>query len=98
MNLARFIVIVLFLPFMNDPKKYEYKIGIKDCFIMAYAGIRGAFPLILCLSLVKDDYFSVEFRHLTTMITVLVIFMSIIFNGMTLKWLAIKLKIIEPDS
>ena len=32
------------------------------------------------------------------MITVLVIFMSIIFNGMTLKWLAIKLKIIEPNN
>ena len=32
------------------------------------------------------------------MITVLVIFMSIIFNGMTLKWLAVKLKIIEPKS
>lgn len=83
---------------MNDPKKSEYKIGIKDCVIIAYAGIRGAFPLILCLSLAKDDYFSAHFWHLTTMITVLVIFMSIIFNGMTLKWLAIKLKIIEPNN
>ena len=83
---------------MNDPKKYEYKIGLKDCIIIAYSGIWGAFPLILCLSLVKDDFFSVQFRHLTTMITVLVIFMSIIFNGMTLKWLATKLKIIEPNN
>ena len=98
MNVARFVVILIFLPFMNDPRKYEYKIALKDCAIIAYSGIRGAFPLILCLSLVKDEYFSPSFRHLTTMITVLVIFMSIIFNGMTLKWLAIKLKIIEPDS
>jgi NhaP-type Na+/H+ or K+/H+ antiporter len=94
MNLGRFVVVVLFLPFMNDPKKFEYKIAIKDCIIIAYAGIRGAFPLILCLSLAKDEFFSPHFRHLTTMITVLVIFMSIIFNGMTLKWLAVKLKII----
>lgn len=28
MNLARFAVTLIFLPFMNDPKKYEYKIGV----------------------------------------------------------------------
>lgn len=32
------------------------------------------------------------------MITVLVIFMSIVFNGMTLKWLARKLRIVEPNA
>lgn len=39
MNFGRFLVILIFLPFMNDPKKYEYKIGIKDCIIIAYSGI-----------------------------------------------------------
>lgn len=51
MNIGWFLVVVLFLPFYNDPKnKTEQKIGIKECVIIAYSGIRGAFPLIICLS------------------------------------------------
>ena len=56
MNVARLLVILLFYPFMNDSnKKYEYKITYKDCILIAYSGIRGAFPLIICLGIVSEQ-------------------------------------------
>lgn len=62
MNICRFIVILLIFPFMNNPDSYEYKITLKDCLLIAYSGIRGAFPLILCLGLVKETSYDLYFR------------------------------------
>ncbi len=55
---------------MNDLKKYEYKIGLKDLIIIAYSGIRGAFPLILSLNLFKDPFFNSEFKHMAMLVTI----------------------------
>ena len=47
---------------MNTKSPNEYKVTIKDCVLIAYSGIRGAFPLILCLGLVKEDTYDLYFR------------------------------------
>ena len=62
MNICRFFVVLLFFPFMNTKSPNEYKVTIKDCVLIAYSGIRGAFPLILCLGLVKEDTYDLYFR------------------------------------
>lgn len=88
MNFCRLIIIILFLPFMNNNKnKNEYKITIKDCVLIAYSGIRGAFPLIICLGFAKNPIYDEHFRKTAILITIGTIFMGMIFNGLTLKFL-----------
>ena len=88
MNISRYIVVLIFLPFFNDERKRtEYKITWKECIIIAYSGIRGAFPLILCLSIAKNDNYDPYFKQLAMLITITVIFLGIIFNGITIKFI-----------
>ena len=94
MNLARLLVIFLFFPFMNDSsKKYEYKITYKDCILIAYSGIRGSFPLIICLGIVSDESYDKYFRLIVSLVTIVTIFLGMIFNGFTIKKLVVILDI-----
>lgn len=76
---------------MNSDNNNEYKITIKDCLLIAYSGIRGAFPLILSLGLVKEKSYDLYFRQTTMLITIGTIFLGMIFNGLTIKFMAKKL-------
>ena len=88
MNIVRFLVVMAFMPFYNDPRKRsEYKITWKECIIISYSGIRGAFPLILALSVAKNDDYDEYFKNLSMLITITVIFFGIIFNGITIKFI-----------
>lgn len=82
---------------MNTDSSHEYKVTIKDCLLIAYSGIRGAFPLILCLGLVKEHSYDLYFRQTAILITIGTIFMGMIFNGLTLKLLATKLNIVKNN-
>lgn len=98
MNLGRYLMVLIFLPFYNDPKKKsEYKINWKDCMVIAYAGIRGAFPLIICLTIMQNDHYDPHFKNITSLITIGVIFLGIIFNGLTIKFMIRGLNIIKPN-
>lgn len=82
---------------MNTDSPNEYKITVKDCVLIAYSGIRGAFPLILCLGLVKVESYDLYFRQTTVLITIGVIFLGMIFNGLTMKFIARKLEVIKSN-
>jgi NhaP-type Na+/H+ or K+/H+ antiporter len=98
MNLGRYLMVLMFMPFYNDPKKKsEYKINWKDCMVIAYAGIRGAFPLIICLTIMQNDSYDSHFKNITSLITIGVIFLGIIFNGLTIKFLIRGLNIIKTN-
>lgn len=98
MNISRFLVVLIFMPFLNDDRKQsEYKITWKECIIIAYSGIRGAFPLILVLSVAKNVNYDPYFKQLSMLITITVIFFGIIFNGVTIKFIIKSLKIIKQD-
>jgi NhaP-type Na+/H+ or K+/H+ antiporter len=98
MNLGRYLMVLMFLPTYNDPnKKSEYKINWKDCMVIAYGGIRGAFPLIICLTIIQNDKYDTHFKNITSLITIGVIFLGIIFNGLTIKLVIKGLNIIKPN-
>lgn len=98
MNVIRWFMIMIFVPFINHKEnKLEYKIGWKDAIVISYSGIRGAFPLIICLTIIQNPAYSSEFKYITSVITVGVIFLGIIFNGLTIKFLIMALRIIQPN-
>lgn len=99
MNISRFIVVLGFLPFYNDDRKRsEYKITWKECIVIAYSGIRGAFPLILALSVAKNENYDPYFKQLSMLITITVIFFGIIFNGVTIKFIIKALNLTKHES
>ena len=99
MNISRYIVVLIFMPFLNDDRKRtEYKITWKECIVIAYSGIRGAFPLILCLSVAKNEHYDTYFKQLAMLITITVIFLGIIFNGMTIKYIIKALNLVKHDT
>ena len=86
MNLSRFAMIFVFIPLLNSSAdKHEYKIGVKQAAVMAYSGIRGAFPLIICLMIAKTPEYPAHFRQVAVMVTIMTISLGVIFNGMTVK-------------
>ena len=98
MNIIRFFVCLIFLPFMNDSSnETEYKVKLIDCILIAYSGIRGAFPLIICLFIARNDAYDSHFRTLTTLVTITVITMGLLFNGMTIKFLISNLQIVKKN-
>lgn len=98
MNIARLAVVLLFQPFYNNSRNaHEYKIGVRECVVIAYSGIRGAFPLIICLMVAKDESYPEHFRRTTVLVTITTIFMSVIFNGLTIKSLIGYLRVLRPN-
>ena len=98
MNLIRFGVCIIFWPWMNDHNnETEYKITLRECVLIAYSGIRGAFPLIICLFIARNEEYDLKFRTLTTLVTIIVIAMGLLFNGMTIKFLIKNLNIIKEN-
>jgi NhaP-type Na+/H+ and K+/H+ antiporter len=84
---------------MNDQENdTEYKITLKECVVIAYSGIRGAFPLIICLFIARNDKYDTRFRTLTTLVTIIVIAMGLLFNGMTMKFLIKNLNVVKENS
>jgi NhaP-type Na+/H+ or K+/H+ antiporter len=99
MNFIRFLVCLIFLPCMNDEdNNTEYKITVKECVVIAYSGIRGAFPLIICLFIARNEQYDVRFRTLTTLVTIIVIAMGLLFNGMTMKFLIKNLNVVKENA
>ena len=95
MNISRFLMVVLFLPFYNSKSSHhEYKIGIKQAIVIAYSGIRGAFPLIIVLMIAKNEEFPEHFRQVAVIVTIMTITLGVILNGMTVKSLINYLEII----
>ena len=91
-------MILLFLPFINHhANKSEHKMKWQEAVVIAYSGIRGAFPLIICLTIVQNPNYDTNFKYITSLVTVGVIFLGIIFNGLTIKFLIQWLNIIQPN-
>lgn len=59
---------------------------------MAYAGLRGAVALCLGLMLHNDGNYELKFREIILFHTSMLIILTILFNGLTMKYLFKKIK------
>lgn len=87
MIVARFFVILVFFPFYNNKNnKYETKLTVKECVIIALGGIRGAFPLIIYLTVMQNPNYNNRFKSVVQLITVGIILFGMLFNGFLIKF------------
>jgi NhaP-type Na+/H+ or K+/H+ antiporter len=94
MALARYLMILVSMPLMNLT---GYPIGYKDVFILSYGGLRGAIALCLGLMVYTDPDYSQRFRDLVLFYLTGMITLTVIINGLTMKWVMKKVDIF-PDN
>lgn len=90
MMAARYLMILISMPFMNLS---GYPIGLKDVFILSYGGLRGAIALCLGLMVYTDSEYSNRFQDLVLFYLTGMITMTVIINGLTMKWVMVKVDI-----
>ena len=84
MNLARYIMIKMLLPLINDSGCY--KLGWRDVIVLSYGGVRGSLGLALALIIYRDSDYNERFRVLVLFYIAVMIVISVIFNGLTIGW------------
>jgi NhaP-type Na+/H+ or K+/H+ antiporter len=89
MTLARYLMIWIFTPLMN---KTGYPIVHKDIIVLTYGGLRGAIALCLGLMVYTDEDYSPRFRDLVLFYLTGMITMTVLFNGLTMKWVMEKIQ------
>jgi Sodium/hydrogen exchanger family/Cyclic nucleotide-binding domain len=94
MTASRFIMIYTFSPLMNMT---GYPITNKDIFILSYGGLRGAIALCLGLMVYTDEDYSQRFRDLVLFYLTGMITMTVLFNGMTMKWVMLQVDIFPEN-
>lgn len=80
----RYVINLAFYPVMN---KLGYKLTHVSNLILSYGGLRGAIALSLAMIVALDERLDKRFRDLCLFYTVVVILMSVLINGMTIKLL-----------
>ena len=88
MTLARYIMVSLMYPFLN---KTGYPVTRKDLIVLTYGGLRGAIALSLALMVAVDEEFPLRFRELVLFYLVGMITLTIMVNGMSIKYLMEKI-------
>lgn len=73
------------LPFFND----EPNVPLRWQHILNWGGLRGVIPLVLVYSL-PDSY---EYKELMLQFTMATLLFTLFVNGLTIKWLLVKLKL-----
>ena len=80
LHIIRFVAIVVQLPIMNS---FGYRIELKTCVFLAYAGLRGAVGLALALILTSNDKIPSEASRLIMFYVSGIVVMTLFINGMT---------------
>ena len=88
LHIIRFLGIVMFLPFMNC---VNYKLDIKTCVFLAYAGLRGAVGLSLALVLKNNEKIPKAVASLILFHVCGIVILTLFVNGMTAGFLLAKL-------
>lgn len=88
MTAARYLMIYSLKDLIN---RYGWPITQKDIIILTYGGLRGAIALVLSLIVTKDESYPVRFRDIVLFYTTSMIFLTILFNGLTMKYVIEKI-------
>ncbi len=83
MVIARFIMIYIHWPLIN---KTGWPLSLHDLFVLTYGGLRGAIALVLSLIILADKEFNQRFRELTLLFVTSMIAITVLLNGLTMKW------------
>lgn len=95
--LSRGLLLVILSPLINLVG--TTKLGWKDLLIMTYGGLRGAIGLSLALfvatSTIKTDEVFEKFKVLCTLYVSITISFTVLFNGLTIKYVIRGIKFVE---
>lgn len=94
MFLARYLMVLISMPVMNMS---GYPIGYKDVFVLAYGGLRGAIALCLGLMVYTDNEYSARFQDLVLFYLTGMITLTVIINGLTMKWVMAKVNLFPEN-
>lgn len=94
LGLVRYIVMLLQYPVLN---RIGYRITLTSAFILSWAGLRGAIALSLALLVILDDVFSKRFKDLCLLYVVTMIVMTVLLNGLSIKFLMKKTGFLKED-
>jgi len=93
LNIIRMIGVGVLSPLLN---RLGYKLNLKELFVLSYAGMRGAFSLVLALSVdVDTESFSQRTRELVLLYTAGSTLLTISVNGMTIGPIIRKIRMIK---
>lgn len=92
--LIRYLVLMLQFPVLN---KIGYKISGLSALILSYGGLRGAIALSLGMVVALDHDFNQRFRDICIFNIFVVIVMTVMVNGLTIKWLMKKTGFLKDD-
>lgn len=67
----------------------------KDMIVLTYGGLRGAIALVLSLLVTIDTSYTSRFQDVVLFYTTSMIFLTIILNGLTMKYVMAKIKFQE---
>lgn len=81
-------MILILKPLIN---KYGYPINNKDILILSYGGLRGAIALCLALMCAVDKDYPERFRELVLLYVIMMIALTVLINGLSMKYLMQKL-------
>ena len=82
--LVRYLLLLAQYPILN---RIGYKIDLKSALIMSWGGLRGAIALSLAMLVVLDNRFDERFKDLCLLYVLVIIVMTVILNGLTIKFL-----------
>ena len=94
------IIVIRFIMFAilkNSVNRCGWPIDNKDIIILSYGGLRGALALSLGLIVAFDNSFSERFREIVIFYITSMIFLTVLFNGLTIKYLMDKIDF-QPDN
>jgi NhaP-type Na+/H+ or K+/H+ antiporter len=91
---VRYLLMMLQRPILN---KLGYEITKTSALILSYGGLRGAIALSLGLLVALDDFFNTRFRDVCLFYIFVIIVMTVLVNGLTMKILMKKTGFLKED-
>lgn len=94
MTFSRFIMLFMMKSSLN---KTGWEISNKDIVILTYGGLRGAIALSLALMVAIDENYSIRFREIVIFYVTSMITLTVILNGLSIKYIIKKMKFIPEN-
>lgn len=92
--IVRYVVMLMQYPILN---LIGYKVSCLSALILSYGGLRGAIALSLGMVVALDSQFNQRFRDLCIFNIFVIIVLTVLINGLTIKWVMRKTGFLKVD-